>query len=252
MNELFRWPSVLTVVAVLLFSGWLHGLRSGRWRPEQDLIEAAERVAQVPMTVGQWSAEAQPEDDGEFYQAGALSHWTRRYTHARTKESVLVILMCGRADRMSVHTPEVCYQGAGFNMAGSPEALTVTWQEISSEASAAFWTALFRKEDNSSAPLRLLWGWNSGGNWQALRHPRWDTADESYLYKMYISLDGAEVRRLQDSAVKQPAGANLRQITLQPGAPTDLRRAQDFLHEFLPKLRESLLPRREETSSTHP
>jgi hypothetical protein len=225
MIELLRWPSFFLVTATVLLTGWVHGLWSGRWQPNHELIEAVGRVDKVPLKVGDWNAETETSDDSEFYQAGAMSYWTRRYTHARTKESVLVILMCGRAGRMSVHTPEVCYQGAGFSLAGAPEPWTIKWQEISSEATATFWTAQFRKDGTTSTPLRLLWGWNSRGDWQALKNPRWDTKGEPFLYKMYISLDGAsEPRRNQEAQ------------------PADMRRAQEFLHEFLPRMQEALYP----------
>jgi Protein of unknown function (DUF3485) len=225
MNSRLSWRCFLAVFGTLLLTGWMHGLRSGRWQPEEALTEAVARVDAVPLTVGEWSAEAEPVDDDEFYQAGAMSYWVRRYTHARTRESVLVILMCGRPGRMSVHTPEICYQGAGFSLAASPATFTVTWQEIASECRATFWTARFRKEGPSlPAPLRLLWGWNSRGRWQAPSNPRWETKGEPFLYKIYVALDGA--------------GPGLRRSHEE--TPPDLRQAQEFLQEFLPQLQESL------------
>jgi Protein of unknown function (DUF3485) len=222
MSELLRWPTFVLVMATVLLSGWVHGLWSGRWQPEHELTEAVQRVDKVPMTVGPWSAETETPDDGEFYQAGAMSYWARRYTHAQTKESVLVILMCGRPGRMSTHTPEVCYQGAGFTLSGAPEAWTMSWQEIASESTASFWTAQFRKDGSTPTQLRLLWSWNCQGTWEALKNPRWETKGEPFLYKMYISLDGAGPRRGQEAQT------------------ADLRRAQEFLHEFLPRMQEAL------------
>src|SRR5207248_510559 len=43
--------------------------------------------------------------------AGALS---RRYTHRYTHAAATVLILCGRPGPVSVHTPDVCYSGAGF------------------------------------------------------------------------------------------------------------------------------------------
>src|SRR4051794_23502366 len=113
---------VATLVAVVLLvsAGVVHGLWTERWQPSPALEDAAEKVARVPLRFGDWVGKEGEPDPEAFAMAGARGYWTRTYTNERTGESVLVILMCGRAGRMSVHTPEVCYRGAGFDLADTP------------------------------------------------------------------------------------------------------------------------------------
>jgi len=221
-----RWTAFATSLAILLVTGWVHGQWSGRWQSEDSLLAAVARVEEVPMEIGDWKAEAEESDRSAFFQTGARGYWTRKYTHASSKHSLLVILMCGRAGRMSVHTPEVCYQGAGYKLAGMPEPWTVQWQasvadapgspEIVHESSGSFWTAQFRKDAGFSGNLRLFWSWNNRGTWQALSSPRWETRGEKFLYKMYISHETV-------------------------GSDTHL--AQEFMQEFLPVLQKTLFPK---------
>ncbi len=83
----------------------------------------------------------------------------RRYTDARSGASVLVILLCGRSGKMSVHRPEHCYRGAGYEMMAVP----MHWQ-ASGDPSAECWTAKFRKEEpTGDVQLRIFWTWFGDG-----------------------------------------------------------------------------------------
>ena len=120
--------------------------------------------------------------------------------------------MCGRSGKMAVHTPEVCYRGAGFEMVDRPEPWTVA--ATTGDKLGTFWTSSFSK--GTGPELRLAWGWNAGAGWQAPRNPRWDFGGKSFLYKLYVSHDAA------------------------PGSE---RAAEDFLRQFLPRLNEILVRR---------
>src|SRR5207244_1355928 len=102
-----------------------------------------------------------------------------------------VILMCGRAGRMAVHTPEVCYGGAGFDMLGAPAPYPVAFDG----KQAIFWTARFAKPNTPGADLRLCWAWNAGGAWQAPSSPRWTFRGQPFLYKLYVIEEEAGYRR---------------------------------------------------------
>src|SRR5437867_1668327 len=111
--------AVLAAVVTLLASGALYHLLA---RDSSQLDAAAERVAQVPSVIGDWQGHDETVDDAAFAQAGAKAYWMRVYVHQKTKATVLAILMCGRAGKMAVHTPEVCYGGAGFELHDAPAA----------------------------------------------------------------------------------------------------------------------------------
>lgn len=202
-----RYYAFLAALAMLLASGVMyHSLAND----SEQLDDAAARVERVPKVVGPWHGEEVALDERAFKQTGARAYWMRQYIHEKTKDSVLVILMCGRAGKMAVHTPEVCYSGAGYQLHDQPAVCP-----IGSEAQ--FWTAKFSKQ---AGQLRLYWAWNARGAWEASSSPRWQFRGEPFLYKLYVSRD------------------------LGPQA-TDSPRAEataDFLRRFVPELNATLFP----------
>jgi hypothetical protein len=209
-----RNTTIVIALCILTVSGLVHGMWAERWAPSLPLKKAAERVDLVPMEVGDWKAQAIEADRDAFFQAGAQKYWTRTYVHARKKTAMLVILMCGRAGRMSVHTPEVCYKGAGYDMASKKENVDLK-SEFGDEL-GTFWSARFAKHTGVASDLRLYWAWNANGTWQAPSNPRWEFRGEPFLYKMYLSYDA-------------------------PGLSTPSSEAvQDFLGQFVPELNKTL------------
>jgi hypothetical protein len=181
MTRLLPW---LTALTLLLTAGLLHGLWSERWQPSGALEEAVARLELVPLEIGDWQGTAIEVDAAAFAQAGARGYWARSYAH-RHGGTVLVILMCGRSGRMAVHTPEVCYRGAGFDMLETP-ARTVLRDELGDEH-GTFWNARFAKQATSTSQHRLSWAWSDGGDWQAPANPRWEFRGRPFLYKLYAS-----------------------------------------------------------------
>src|SRR5690349_20084084 len=92
--------------------------------------------------------------------------------------------MCGRSGNMAVHTPEVCYRGAGFELREQPAPVA-----LYDAAGSQMWSATFAKNTGPISRLRLYWAWNSQGEWQAATAPRWEFRREPFLYKLYVSRD---------------------------------------------------------------
>jgi hypothetical protein len=202
-----RYYAFLAAAGMLLVSGvTYHSLASD----SALLEEAAARVPQVPTVVGDWHGQDEPTDDRSFQQTGARAYWMRQYVNQKTRASVLAILMCGRPGKMAVHTPEVCYSGAGYVLQGQPAAIGI--KNDRGEETGTFWTAEFKKK---SGQLRLCWGWNAHGTWEASTAPRWQYRGEPFLYKLYVSREAS--------------------------GKADVEGAADFLQEFVPVLKETLL-----------
>ena len=215
---MIRAVAILLTLALLLTGGIVHGLYSDRWRTTRELEDGIERLPSVPLEVADWKGEEQPTKDDEFAQAGATGYWSRIYR--KEKHEILVILMVGRAGRMSVHTPEVCYQGAGYKISGSPrnhKLLGVAGDEV-----ADFRTANFVKPGQAHSELQLFWTWNAGEGWTAPINPRWQFAGKPALYKLYFS----------------HAVAGL-------SASTPKRQMEDFLRSFIPALEDALKTNRD-------
>jgi hypothetical protein len=207
-----RYCAFLAAVAILLTSGVLyHSLA----KDSAQLDAAAACVALAPKVIGAWHAHDEATDERAFAQTGAKGYWMRQYVNQETKASVLVILMCGRPGKMAVHTPEVCYGGAGYELRDQPAACAVQ-NEHRTEASQ-FWTAQFTKK---AGRLRLYWAWNARGTWEAAAAPRWQFRGEPFLYKLYVSRDVS-----QQSAVAPEADVTA-----------------EFLRRFVPELNRTLFP----------
>ena len=211
-----RTLPIIAAFVLLIACGFVHGLWTERWGRSRELLDAAARVEQVPMEIGFWKGRAEEVDKESFERAGADAYWSRTYRYGQSKDkAVTVILMCGRGGRMSIHTPEVCYRGIGFEVksAAVPYALNVAEQ-----TKATFWSARFVRDEGAYAELRLFWAWNDGTTWQAPSSPRWHFRGAPYLYKLYL------VREIASGS-------------------TDLADdpAVEFLHQLLPALQRILL-----------
>jgi hypothetical protein len=212
MNRLLL---LLVCCGLVLFSGLIHGLWSDRWNSSAALEDALARVPHVPMSVGDWNAENIEVDPVAYAQAGAQKYWMRCYHHVKTGEEISVILMCGRAGKMSVHTPDVCYQGSGYESEEQARRVTIP---LSEGPVAHFWTASFAKENSAlDGQLRLFWSWSAAGAWEVPDHPRFTFRDQPALFKLYV------IRQTPPSA-----------------GPPENDPAIPFLQELLPQLGKAL------------
>jgi hypothetical protein len=180
-----RTAAIALAAGLLLLCGIAHGLRADRWQPSAALADALPRIERVPLDLGDWKATPVQADKAAFDQAGAQAWWVRQYRHPRRDVPLTVVLMCGRAGRMAVHTPEVCYQGAGYELYETPLATPVRGAD--GEELGTFFTARFTKAAGRGSDLRLYWAWNHSGPWQAAANPRWEFRGQPFLYKLYVS-----------------------------------------------------------------
>lgn len=213
-----RLLSFIVAAVILIGSGMAYGLLA---EDSEKLDQAADRVPRVPMEIGDWRAMAAEDDDADersFEQTGAKGYWIRTYVHQHTRVSIRVILMCGRAGKMAVHTPDVCYGGAGYDLLDQPKVCVIR-NELGDELSR-FWTGNFVKRKSVADSIRLYWGWTPQGTWEASGNPRWQYRGEPFLFKMYVS------RNLGGAA---------------PG-PAEADPTESFLSQFVPELKQALFP----------
>jgi hypothetical protein len=176
-----RIPLLVGLILLLLVAV-VQGVWTQRWQKSADLEMALARLANAPGDLGTWKAEPVEFDADTLTAAGAQGSWVRRYTDTRSGASVLVLLLCGRSGKMSVHRPQDCYRGAGYEMLAEP-----VHYELPGEPSAACWTTRFRKEETTgNVQLRIFWTWFGDGRWQAPDSPRLTFAPLPALYKLYV------------------------------------------------------------------
>jgi hypothetical protein len=208
---------VIVAFAMVIFSGLVHALWKERGQSAAALEEAAARVQLVPLQIGNWKGKELKVEPEDFARAGALAYWMRHYAHRG--RSITVLLMCGRAGKMSVHTPEFCYQGLGYQMVDAAANVTVAHEpaltptplprrgekdEMHSDERGRgvgvneFWTARFTKQLGGAVDLRLFWGWNAGHGWRAPSSPRWDFRGQPFLFKLYVVHETSPGQRLEN------------------------------------------------------
>jgi hypothetical protein len=202
---------------VVVGTGLAHGVWTERWRQAPELSAAVKRLERFPETIGPWKSKPAPEDTEAFEKAGAAGWRVRQFTDPR-RGSFLVILMCGRAGPMSVHRPEHCYRGEGFDMI-SPS-VTAEVPAAGDIPAATYWTSRFsREEEMQTARLRISWTWFDGRTWQAPTSPRMTFARLPALYKLYV------IRELTDTNEEREEAL-----------------AKDFIARLLPELSKALSP----------
>ena len=207
-------PTVVCVMFIL-GSGIVHGLWTSRWYPSKALQQAVSRVPKVPMEIGEWKATDVEVDAETYAQAGAQGYWMRNYRHDKTGERITVILMCGPFGQMSVHTPDVCYRGAGYEMDGGQRKVVIR----DGDTEGHFWSGVFRKNNALSAPaLHLYWSWSADGDWLTPSSPRFTFRGRPALYKLYV----------------------IQQETVMPESKATQNEVQRFIGQLLPQLKKSL------------
>jgi hypothetical protein len=213
MRPLSRAVPLLTVFAAVLTSGALHGVLTNRWASPEALRRAAARLADLPMTLGEWDGQPDELDPRQLAIADASGHVLRRYVNHRTGAAVSVLLLCGRPGPVSAHTPQVCYGASGFDLVGP--------QVRRGSPAGEVWASVFQKNSatGDGRRLRILHGWNAAGPWEAPDNPRFTFARAPALYKLMV------VREMRP-----------RDVPLEEGP------AVEFLAALLPAAQKALFP----------
>jgi hypothetical protein len=175
-------PLILCLVVVVA-AGAVHGVRTDRWSPSPQLQHALGNLARVPPTVGDWGGEDLPYEPKDMEGAGIKGCVFRSYRNPHSREVVSVLIVCGRGGPISVHTPDVCYAGAGYRQLTDAKAKDVG---VGGQRNA-FWVARFGKPGVVPVQLEIYWAWSRDGRtWEAPENPRTALARSPALHKMYV------------------------------------------------------------------
>ncbi|MFN0196766.1 MAG: exosortase-associated EpsI family protein [Planctomycetaceae bacterium] len=178
--------TLAAAVTILVLSGVVHGLMADRWGLPDRVIKAADRVSNVPSTIGDWSSQDVEVSSETKKVAGAQAILSRIYTHRPTGSAINILIVCGRPGPVSEHPPTICFTSAGFNLTQIQQKHIVTDQN--KEEIGEFWMGDFTKTSGLvPESMRTFWGWSSNGTWEASDNPRLQYAPSAYLYKLYVS-----------------------------------------------------------------
>ena len=175
-------PPAIALIIVTL-TAVVHGVLTDRWTASAKGTDLQNVDVRIPMTVGDWLGESVAAD------AKLVSPQTRqlaiRYTNIRTGSLITMMLVWGRSGPVSVHTPDVCYTGAGYELVSPITRYSVLCDAF--DAPATFCVGDFCKQTaDAGAPVRVLWAWNATDSWIVPENPRFAFARQPLLYKLYV------------------------------------------------------------------
>jgi hypothetical protein len=177
------WTASAASVLVIV-CGVVHGYWTDRWQPPVATATAAGRMDALPADLGDWAG--LPLEVKNPQAGGVAGTIQRRYENRRTGEAVTVMLLCGRAGPVSIHTPEACYGASGFVFGGKSR--TAVRQN-----GGDFWSAdAVKSTPAGDTRIRIYWGWNDGKGWAAPDDARWTYVAyrrSPVLYKLYVLRD---------------------------------------------------------------
>lgn len=216
---MLRSLAFASALVIVVATGVVHGTWTHRWVVSHELTDALARIDKIPASFGDWEGRPMPDLDRESIELAEIRGYLARvYRNRLDHREVTVLLVCGRPGPISLHTPDVCYKGAGYEPESDP-----TDQSIpigSGSGPVALKAARFRKQSGTGADvLDISWTWTSNGSWEAPDNPRLHYAPEPLLYKLYL------IQRV-DPTRDQPDDAA----------------GERFLRQFLPELDGALFP----------
>lgn len=189
--------SILPLLAgcvVLILSGLVHGMWTSRWQDVDDSPIVA-RLAEVPTLVGTWESIHEAKINEEFQEIAGLSGYVQRtYRDRQTGATVTMLLMCGEPGPVSVHPPEACYSGQGYEVVGGSRRTVEIATGDTPPAGAAtkprFKSARFAKPGVlvPSQP-QIFWAWSDDGHWRVPENTRFEFAGSQILCKLYVTWD---------------------------------------------------------------
>jgi hypothetical protein len=195
---MFRLMPPLLAVVLIVCTGIVHGYWTDRWAPAAEPQKAADRLADVPMTIGDWDGK-EPEKPGVSVP-GVVGSLQRRFTNRMTGASVTIALVCGRPGPVAIHTPDSCYAASGYTL--GPQSVYEVMP------GAHFWTAdAVRVKATEETRLRIFWAWNVGQGWTAPEDARTTYVRQPVLHKLYVL---RELNSLSEPIEEDPALAFMR------------------------------------------
>jgi hypothetical protein len=174
------------VVAFLLVAsaGAVHGWRTDRWSISDEPAASAAKLEGLPLSLGDWRG-TEEEMDAEQRELAEITGYKLRVYQFKNRV-VRVMIACGRPGPISVHTPDVCMGGAGFEIGGESTETIDLGNGLTSELRMG----RFRRDVGpQTVQQRILWSWSTDGTWIAPESPRWNFARAPALYKLYLTYD---------------------------------------------------------------
>ncbi len=188
-----KFVPLAVIVAVLVVGTLLEGKFSDRWGKAQSarLDAYTVNLNKVPRNFGHWIGvddEVTEQKQKEFEASNCSGCISRTYRN-RDGQVVNVYLVTGSARHVTIHTPDWCYVGAGYDIIGG-EPQQYTDAESGMDPPPEYLAAFFQKETPiDTNRICIFWAFSDDGIWRGPRMPKPTYAGKSALYKIYMITD---------------------------------------------------------------
>lgn len=182
-----RTLPLLIVCVMMVGSGFIHGLTIDRWGSSEDLRQAVASLKQVPAEFGEWKSEESTISEKELEVGEIDGYLARVYKNSADGNAVNMMIVCGRPGPISVHTPDICFTGAGYQMVKQFERHRIASTEKNPGTAETFFADFAKPVNAASQNLRVFWTWSDGTQFFAPDNPRLAFAGKPFLYKIYLT-----------------------------------------------------------------
>jgi hypothetical protein len=213
--------TLITTVAVTLLVGGR--VLQDQWKEKSGSVQV--RLETIAHELNGWEARDYDLEGQQASWAQLSGYINREYVHRSTGRKLAMLLVWGRPDPVSQHTPDQCYPSAGFAPVSEMEREAIDAEPP--QPAGEFFSRDYAKSGPDPTRLRIYWAWNADGRWQAPddphdalgRHRQFYTYGGGVLFKLYI----------------------IRDVSAE-GDARDADTCKEFLRLFLPEFRRQLFP----------
>jgi len=193
------------VVGLIVMAGgtYYQAILTDRFEPQtsEKLDRFTNALENVPIQIGDWHGVDTEMSETEWKATNCTGYVTRTYTHKDTQQLVSVYVVAGTARHITIHSPDWCYQAAGYVMQGKIKPHTVDCGP-DMETNPEFSTASFVfEEPYAKPPLRILWSYSDTGKWEGPKYHKVHFAGRPALYKVYLTTPLRDASEPIDSSV---------------------------------------------------
>lgn len=187
------------VVAALIVGGgtYVNGIFTDRFgKTNSELLDQfTVQVPKLPLRIGPWEGRDQEIPGKEFALTNCTAYVSRPYINRQTGDVVSVYVVSGTARHITIHTPDWCYQGAGYKMeTRKPEQTVIDCENNANlPKDPEFLTSSFRKSNPTDPTkdqvLRIFWTYSDNGDWLGPGWAKRTFAGKPAMYKIYVISD---------------------------------------------------------------
>lgn len=220
-------------VILTLLSGLWQGQIRNRWGAAPAVAPAIQALEEMPREFGSWQSVRDLELEKTVVEILECSGYVHRlYQHKTTGQVVNVVVLLGPPGPISVHTPEVCYAGQGFEAAG--ERRRVELAAKNKKERNEFWSVRMNNAKDASASQEVLYAWSTGGAWETPESPRWTYRRQPYLYKIQAASLAVNNGPLAPMQSELASAAGKAEKKSSEEVPTiDQTGLEDFVQQFV-------------------